>query len=143
MIISKSIFVKRPVDRAFHLFTTEIGKWWPLKEGLSLGADRAHEIFLEGHVGGRFFERFTDGAEFEVGVVTAYEPPRRVVFTWRQPDWNAATEVEVRFAPEADGTRVELEHRGWNALRAELRKTRGGYDGGWDLALSRYVAITE
>jgi len=142
VIISKSIFVKRPVDRAFALFTDDIGKWWPLKEGLSFGAERADQIFLEGHVGGRFFERFTDGVEFDVGVVTAYEPPRRVAFTWRQPDWNAATEVEVRFASEADGTRVELEHRGWNALREALRKNRDSYDGGWDFALSRYAAIT-
>src|SRR2546422_535885 len=44
VIISKSIFVKRPVDRAFQLFTADIGKWWPLKEGLSFGADRADQI---------------------------------------------------------------------------------------------------
>ena len=106
MIISKSIFVKRPVAAAFRHFTADIGRWWPLKEGMSFGGARAHEIFLEGRVGGRFFERYTDGEEFEVGRVTAFEPPARVAFTWRQPTWNADTQVEVRFAAEGDGTRV-------------------------------------
>ncbi len=32
------------------------------------------------------FERFTDGEEFDVGVVSAYDPPARVQFTWKQPD---------------------------------------------------------
>ena len=140
MTISKSIFVKRPIDAAFRLFTAEIGKWWPLKDGFSFGRERADQIFIEGRVGGRFFERFTDGEEHEVGRVTVYEPPGRVVFTWRQPAWNAATEVEVRFVAEVDGTRVLLEHRGWEALSEEFAKAREGYSGGWDRILSRYAA---
>ena len=48
-----------------------------------------------------------------VGHVTACEPPRRIVFTWEDPDWEGPTEVEVRFAPEGNVTRVEVEHRGW------------------------------
>jgi uncharacterized protein YndB with AHSA1/START domain len=138
--ISKSIFVKRPVAAAFRLFTAEIGTWWPLKEGLSFGGERAHQIFMEARVGGRFFERFTDGEEFECGKVTVYEPPARVAFTWRQPDWDGPTEVDVRFVPERDGTRVLLEHRGWERLAEASRSSRDSYDGGWDFALSRYAA---
>ena len=52
-----------------------------------------------------------------MGVVTAYVPPTRIVFTWKAPEWDAATEVEVRFSPEDDGTRVDLEHRGWERGR--------------------------
>jgi len=140
MTIRKSIHVKHDHNAAFRLFTAGIGSWWPLGEGLSFGGDRAREIFIEGWVGGRFFERFSDGEEFVVGKVTAYEPPARVAFTWRQPDWETDTEVEVRSAPEARGTRVTLEHRGWEALGAGGGKPRGNYDGGWDLALSRYAA---
>ena len=140
MTISKSIFVKRPVAAAFRHFTADIARWWPLKEGMSFGGDRAHEIFLEDRVGGRFFERYTDGEEFEVGRVTAFEPPARVVFSWRQPSWNADTEVEVRFAAEGDGTRVTLEHRGWERLNDAARKAADSYGQGWDFALSRYAA---
>ena len=139
MIIQKSIFVKRPVAAAFRHFTADIGRWWPLQEGMSFGGARAHEIFIEGRVGGRFFERYTDGEEFSVGRVTAFDPPERVAFTWRQPTWNADTHVEVRFAPEGDGTRVTLEHRGWEALDEATRKVTGSYGEGWDFALSRYA----
>jgi uncharacterized protein YndB with AHSA1/START domain len=30
-----------------------------------------------------------------VGVVTVYVPPTRIVLTWKAPDWDGATEVEV------------------------------------------------
>src|SRR5262249_60510146 len=93
MTISKSIHVKRPVERSFRLFTEEIGRWWPLKEGFSFGGARAAEIFLEGREGGRFFERFSDGEEFQIGVVTTYAPPARIVFTWKATEWDAPTEV--------------------------------------------------
>jgi uncharacterized protein YndB with AHSA1/START domain len=138
--IEKSIFVKRPLEAAFRHFTADIGKWWPLKEGLTFGGDRAHQIFIEPRVGGRFFERFRDGEEFAVGKVTAWDPPGRVVFTWQPPDWGGPTEVEVRFAAEGDGTRVRLEHRGWESAGEAARKRRDNYGGGWDLALSRYAA---
>lgn len=140
MIIKKSIHVKRPVETAFRVFTEEIGKWWPLKEGYSFGGDRADHIFLEGRTGGRFFERFTDGEEYVVGVVTTYSPPSRIVFEWKQPDWDAPTEVEVRFTPEGAGTLVELEHRGWDAAGAAAVRMAQEYDGGWNAVLSRYAA---
>ncbi|HTO08520.1 MAG TPA: SRPBCC domain-containing protein [Myxococcota bacterium] len=138
MIVQKSIFVKRPQAAAFRHFTADIGRWWPLKEGMSFGGERAQDLFLEGRVGGRFFERFSDGEEHDVGRVTAYEPPARVEFTWRQPSWSADTTVEVRFAAEGEGTRVTLEHRGFEALGPGA--PRGAYDRGWDFALSRYAA---
>src|SRR4029453_2553125 len=92
MTIRKSIHVKRPVETAFRRFTADIGKWWPLQEGFSFDRARAHEIFLEPRVGGRFFERYRDGDEQDVGRVTTWEPPARVVFTWKQPSWEAETQ---------------------------------------------------
>ena len=139
MTIRKSIHVKRPVERTFRLFTEEIGRWWPLKEGFSFGGERAAEIFLEGREGGRFFERFTDGEEYEVGVVTTYAPPARIVFTWNSREWDAPTEVEVRFSADRDGTRVELEHRGWERAGARARDVRTRFSGGWDRVLACFV----
>jgi uncharacterized protein YndB with AHSA1/START domain len=140
MTIRKSVHVKRPVEKTFRLFTDGIGKWWPLKEGFSFDTKRAAEIFLEGRVGGRFFERYSDGEEFEIGVVTAYAPPERIVFTFNTPNWEAPTEVEVRFSPDADGTRVDLEHRGWERAGARARAARDGYNGGWEKVLGFFVA---
>ena len=140
MTIKKSIHVNRPVDAAFRLFTQDIGKWWPLKDGYSFGGARADQIHLEAREGGRFFERFSDGEEFEVGVVTACAPPSRVVLTWKAPDWDGPTEVEVRFTPEGAGTRVDLEHRGWERAGAAAAKTATDYGNGWELVLSRYAA---
>ncbi|MBI3769155.1 MAG: SRPBCC domain-containing protein [Deltaproteobacteria bacterium] len=140
MTIRKSIFVKRPVDRTFRIFTERIGSWWPLKEGFSFGGERAAEIVLEGREGGRFFERFADGEEFEIGVVTAYAPPDRVVFTWAPPQWDAPTEVEVRFSPEQDGTRVDLEHRGWERAGTRARDLHDRFSGGWERIVACFAA---
>ncbi len=68
--VRRTITVEAPKERAFTVFTEEIGAWWPLKEGFSFHAGRgAKDIFIEGRVGGRFYERFVDGTEFEVGRV--------------------------------------------------------------------------
>jgi uncharacterized protein YndB with AHSA1/START domain len=50
--------------------------------------------------------------------VLAWEPGRRLVFEWRGKSFapGERTEVEVRFEPVEGGTRVTLEHRGWEAL---------------------------
>ena len=91
---------------------------------------------MECRVGGRFYERWKDGEEYEVGRVLAFEPPSRVVFGWRAPSWSASTEVEVRFAAEGEGTRVSLEHRGWEALDEATRARNTGYSNGWDQILA-------
>lgn len=49
------------------------------------------------------------------------------------------TEVEVRFAPEGQGARVELEHRGWERLGDEAVEQYQGYDSGWTPVLEAYV----
>lgn len=131
MTIRKAIRVERSPEVVFRVFTEEIGKWWPLKEGFSFGGEKAKDIFIEGRVGGRFFERFTDGTEFEVGRITAFRPPHVVAFTWKAPDWEAETQVEVKFAADGTGTRVEVEHRGWKrALTCRSRARATAMAGG-------------
>ena len=139
MNIHKSIAVACAPEQAFGIFTRDIGKWWPLDRGFSYGRARAKDIFLDARPGGRFYERFTDGSEFEIGRVTRSDPPHLIVFTWKSPDWEVATEVEVRFSPEAGGTRVELEHRGWGEA-PKMRERSKGFAGGWDVVLGQYAA---
>jgi uncharacterized protein YndB with AHSA1/START domain len=139
MNVQRTIDVACSRVEAFTLFTAGINEWWPLREGFSYGADRCASIHLEAELGGRFFERFVDGDEFQVGTVTACEAPERIVFTWAPPAWPEATEVEVRFTASDEGTTtVRLEHRGFEALGAEAQATRDGFDSGWPSVLSAF-----
>ncbi len=131
MTIHKSIKVERSPDTVFRVFCDEMSQWWPG------GFGKDTKVFLEGRVGGRYYERGPDGAESEIGRVTAYQPPSLVAFTFRAPSWDFPTQVEVRFIPDGTGTRVELEHRGWEQ-DAKLREGRKSYDEGWDLVLGQY-----
>jgi uncharacterized protein YndB with AHSA1/START domain len=121
------------------LFTDGINEWWPLDEGYSYGGDRAREIFLEAVVGGRFYERFVDGDELQVGTVTACSPPDRILFTWRSPDWLAETEVEVRFLAETGGTAVELEHRGFEKLGPDAYAIARRWGSGWPRVVQSFA----
>lgn len=133
MTIRKSIWLARPPETSFKVFCEGIGEWWP--RGFTEGS----KLVLDRQVGGRLFERRPDGTEYEIGRVTAYEPPSIVAFTWRAPSWQTTTQVEIRFSPEREGTRVDLEHGGWekDAGVAEYRKN---YDAGWETILGHYEA---
>jgi uncharacterized protein YndB with AHSA1/START domain len=131
--------VGRPIDAAFELFTRDIGSWWPVDTHHARGDVVA--VVFEARLGGRIYERCRDGAEADWGEVLAWEPPRRVVFTWapgRGP--GGPTEVEVRFTAEGPATtRVEVEHRGWERLGDLAQKTRTSYLNGWPGVLRRFV----
>jgi len=72
--------------------------------------------------------------------VLTWEPPARVVIAWHvSPDTPAPTEVEVRFTPDGEGTRVDLEHRNWERAGEAGAGMRDGYDSGWDAVLAPYV----
>ena len=100
---------------AFALFTGEIGAWWAA--GAVKGARWNGELRFEPGVGGRLLKS-VGGQAFEIGRVRVWEPPARFVFECREQGDAAGpcTEVEVRFAPAEGGTRVTLEHRGFEAL---------------------------
>jgi hypothetical protein len=115
--------------RAFALFTDEIDAWW--RRGPRFRFLRSAEGVLrfEGQAGGLLLEAGA-GETWEVGRVTVWEPAARLVFDWRLPSFapHETTEVEVRFEPVAGGTRVTIEHRGFDALPRE-HPARHGLDG--------------
>ena len=135
----KELTVAAPVERAWAVFTAEIGAWWPVATH-SIAPDRVSEIVFEAREGGRIFERWDDGTEKPWGEIDLCEPPHRVRFSWHpNEDRPAATEVEVSFTATEGGTLVRLEHRGWERLGAEGAASRSDYDGGWDYVLGRYA----
>jgi hypothetical protein len=68
--IRKSIKVERPPEISFKVFCEQIGRWWP--KGPSFGGKILADMFIEARVGGRFYEVYDDGTEFEIGRVTTY-----------------------------------------------------------------------
>jgi uncharacterized protein YndB with AHSA1/START domain len=137
--IRKSVRVRARPEKAFHRFTAEIGEWWPLQSH-SVGQRDAETVVMEGRPGGRILERIRGGRECVWGTVTAWEPPRRVAFTWHPGDDPArAQDIEVRFTGEGDHTRVDLEHRGFERLGAGARKAYRGYPIGWAYVLGVYA----
>jgi len=129
--VRKSVIVPRTPAEAFEIFTARLGSWWPLQR-FSIHQAEAAGARIEPRVGGRVYEIATDGREAPWGTVLVWDPPRGFAMTWHPgSDPARATEVELRFLPEGDGTRVELEHRNWHRLGAEAAERRQGYDGGW------------
>lgn len=97
-------------------------------------------VVFECRVGGRIFEEFRDGRRFQWGKVTAWDPPRRVAFSWHPlKDESLAQDVEVRFVPEAGGTRVVLTAAGWERLGAKAARERKGYSVGWGAILDVFA----
>lgn len=142
LAIRKSVTVTAPLDEAFEVFTKRLAKWWPL-ETHSIGKERIETVVVDGHAGGQIYERLEDGTEARWATVTAWEPPRRLVLAWQvNPDRPVPTEVEVRFSEEGAGTRVDLEHRGWEQYE-DAQEASSYYETGWDLVLDRYVQATD
>jgi uncharacterized protein YndB with AHSA1/START domain len=146
--VRTSIVVDATPERAFTVFTAEMGTWWPPEHHL-LEADLSETVF-EPQVGGRIYDKGVDGSECTWARVLAYEPPDRVVFSWDIGlDWTIETdhartsEVELRFVPDGpERTRVELEHRhlerhgeGWEAMRDAV-----GSPDGWGVGMRRFAA---
>lgn len=147
MAVRRSVTVGTTQQRCFQVFTGRMGTWWPL-DSHSIGAKAPETTVIEGHVGGRWFERDSEGHEYDWGRVLAWEPPERVVLAWQlDADWkhdpSVVSEVEVRFIAEGpDVTRVELEHRGLGVFGDRAVEMRETFDsaGGWALMLDRFTA---
>jgi uncharacterized protein YndB with AHSA1/START domain len=130
-------------DTAFVLFTRDIGRWWKRGTRYWNDADRGRELRFEPQAGGHLVEVHDpeSGAGFEIGRVLVWEPGERLVFTWRQDDWGPAetTKVEVRFEPAGAGTRVTVEHSGWERVPSAGPGTSEGYGHGWAELLDFYL----
>ena len=141
--IMRSLTVERSPEDAFRIFTEQIAEWWPL-HAYSVYLDAATGVVVEPGVGGRIVERSKTGEEAVWGELLVWEPPHRIAYTWHpgyDPD-RPGTEVEIRFTAVDGGTRVDVEHRGWEALAERAEEVRGGYAEGWPVVLGHYAAAT-
>jgi uncharacterized protein YndB with AHSA1/START domain len=113
--------VRATPERAFAVFTGEIGQWWRPNGLFNFTPRDPGVLSFEPGEGGRLIETRAGGKVFEIGKISVWEPPRRLVFGWRQasfaPDQN--TEVEISFEPVGEETRVTVVHTGWDSVPAE------------------------
>jgi len=134
--------VRQPPERAFELFTARMTDWW---SGKGIGANMREAIVVEPFAGGRWFETDAEGTETPWGRVLAWEPPSRLLLGWEldakfQPSSELQTEVELTFAPLADGgTRVRLEHRRLERFGEDAARIASLIGGGWPMHLNEYA----
>lgn len=116
--------VKATPERAFEVFTAELGDWWQ-PNGLFQTTPRAPGRLA--FDAGRLVETLENGKIFEIGKVLAWEPPARLVFSWRQASFppDLVTEVEVTFEAVGQETRVSVEHRGFSQVPADSAARHG------------------
>ena len=124
-----SLRIAAPRAAVWVAFTGEIDAWWRHGKRFRMGGAKS-VMQLEPGIGGRLVETVTTPAGrdkvYEMGRVTAWEPPARLVIEWRAVNFRASdpsTEVEVKFeraiGHSGEGTLVTLEHRGWSGVRAD------------------------
>lgn len=113
-----AVRVAVPPDEAFARFTGEIGAWWSRNPLFQFTSGKFGRLSFEPGVGGRLVEIYDDGSLFEVGRVRVWEPPTRLIVSWRQAGFPAdrETELHVRFDAVGDETRVTVEHLGWDRI---------------------------
>jgi uncharacterized protein YndB with AHSA1/START domain len=151
--VAKSVVVPSSAERAFAVFTERPTQWWPAEH--ILVPPPREKIVFEPRVGGRWYERSSDGTERDWGRVVEWSPPRRLTLTWQidgrwQPvaDPSRASEIEVTFTPQDKGaTVVRLAHVKLHRHGADAQAIRAAIDGpspGLTLAnFASAVAATE
>jgi hypothetical protein len=137
-----SFEVKSDADHAFATWTERIALWWPADHTIS-GSPAS--VVLEGRVGGRIYERGDQGEIHEWGVITAWHPPDLLAYRWHLGVEPArATDVAVLFrAIDADTTRVEIEHSGWERLGPDAPELQKRNQVGWESLVPHFRAAVE
>jgi len=136
--VVRAAWVNRSAEDAFRIFTTEIGAWWPLPTHGLFGDKSASVGFKDQQL----VERSVDGAEVLWGQVLVWQPSQRLVLAWHPGgDGTQASEVEVVFESDGAGTRVVIEHRGWEAFGEAAIERRLGYVGpnAWGYVLDHFA----
>jgi uncharacterized protein YndB with AHSA1/START domain len=122
-----SLRVTATPAQTFAAFTREIGEWWR-PNGLFRFTDRGGtRLAFEPEPPERLVEVGADGIRFEIGPVLTWAPPHRLVFGWREESFppDRTTEVAVTFDEVDTGTRVTVEHFGWDAIPQEHAARHG------------------
>jgi len=122
-----AVRVPASAERAFAAFTEQIGQWWQPNGLFQFTPGRTGTLAFDTGPAGRLVETYPDGGSFVVGHVRVWDPPHRLVLSWRQATFadDQETELHVRFDEIDDQTRVTVEHFGWDTIPADHRARHG------------------
>jgi len=125
-------------ERAFDTYVERIGEWWDARYTAS--AETFERVTIEPGVGGRVFESHRGGGAYEWGVVTAWEPGRRLVHSFAlAQDPAHPSEVSVEFTPDGPGCLVRFAHGGWTEDNVHDRRKFGD----WPVLLERFADLAQ
>ena len=141
--IRKTLVIDAPAERAFRVFSENMGSWWPKEH--HIGASPLKACVIEPRVGGRWYEIGEDGSQCDWGKVLAWDPPRRLMLAWQldatfKYDPSLITEVEVSFTVlEPKRTRVDFEHRDLERFGADAARLHKLMGDGWGGILESFT----
>jgi hypothetical protein len=139
--ITHEYALRSSADHAFDTYTGRIGEWWDPR--YTANAETLQDVTIEPRVGGHLYATHADIGEDEWGVVTAWEPARRLVHTFTlAQDPRHPSEVAVEFLPRGDGQAgctVRFAHGGWTEANAGDR----GKFTDWPVMLDRFAALAD
>lgn len=132
-MIEVEFTVALPPRKTWDILTEaqHIEKWW------------GNHVLLERMRGGKFSEDWTDEdgtPRHTDGIVTAIEDAKRLQLTWRDDGWHQETRVEFMLSPNETGTRVYLQHSGWEKfdIEADRQHAVDSYREGWQSLLNKF-----
>jgi uncharacterized protein YndB with AHSA1/START domain len=141
-VLERRIVLACSPGHAFDVFTTRTDLWWPRHHRRTASS----VIIFEPATGGRLLERASDGEEWVLGRITAYDPPGRLSFDWYPGSPLAPTAVDVAFGPAPGGAEIAILHRALSegAIAAWPGKV-ALFERGWDTilpALGRFITAS-
>ena len=130
-MIHQSVVLSCPPERAFEIFTSHMDRWWPSARRHLSGAST-----IRIQESGRFWEENTAGEFVELGRVTLWDSPRKIVLDFYPGTGiEAPTEATITFTPVEKGTLVDVFH-GPTELSKHLFESRApAYTSSWSLVL--------
>ncbi|MBI1214308.1 MAG: hypothetical protein GC185_00650 [Alphaproteobacteria bacterium] len=124
-MIEVEIFVPASRSIVWECLTDNrhIGKWW------------GHGVALQAVEQGSFYEPWTDSQGHERrtrGTITAIENKQRLQLEWQDEGWPAPTRVEFMLMEAEGGTKIYIQHCGWEMFPdAERQLQVDHHRAGW------------
>jgi uncharacterized protein YndB with AHSA1/START domain len=114
-MIEIDMFIPAPRNTVWECLTQNdhIQKWW------------GKGVLLHSRQGGDFYEPWTDryGRQHHTrGTVTAIDNRQRLQIDWQDESWPKPTRVEFMLSQAEGGTKIYVQHSGWEIFDDEKRK---------------------
>lgn len=113
------------IEMDTHITASPVAVWKALTYNEHLAKWWGEGVTIEPFVGGKFNEPWHDNQGHKgivLGTVTSMDAGERIQLDWRSASWTKSTRVEIMLYDEAGGTRLTLQHSGWDIFDDKTRK---------------------